>query len=423
HRGERFVVAVPGQMLDAPQFASFAQDLLRLHVLGVHLVIVHGTSAQLAARTGRPLRVVNGMHITTNEDMALAQDVAGSTRLRLEAMLSAGIPEIPGLRVRVVSGNYVTARPVGVRDGVDYQSTGEVRRIDGSRMRDELDQGALVVLSPIGFSPTGQSYDLDAGQLAVEVAANIEATKLLLLTQSGRVQYANGEDARELTLSQAEELQSSVDAEQQRLDLAINAAKLGVRRTHILDSRVDGVVPLELFTRDGVGTMVYVDPYDDTRRANHQDVPGMSALIRPLEERGILVPRTQDHLDADIEKFVVMERDGAIIACAAVFPSADPSFAELACLAVHPDYRAGERGDALLRWVEEDARAGGADQLFVLTTRTEDWFRERGFRPSSVDDLPSDRRLTYNPERNSRVLIKKLGGTGAAGAPSAESRR
>lgn len=412
HRGERFVVAVSGEAVAHAGFISVAQDLLRLHALGVHVVLVHGVDHQLHAEAGLRPRQANGLRVTTSAQLATVQGATGALRLQIEGLLSAGIPEMMQHSPRVASGNYITARPVGVVDGVDFMSTGAVRKVDGPRLGEDLNQGGLVLLSPVGFSPTGQCFYLDTNEVAFEVARGIGAAKLLILSCHEPIVDEAERPIRELTLHQALRIKHDVASRQpdivDNLSIAIHAAQDGIKRVHLLDARIDGALPLELFTRDGVGTMIYVDPYDETRPARADDIAGMLALIQPLEESGALVPRTAEQLELDISHFVVMERDSVLIGCAAIYPQPGATAAELACLAVHPEYRAGERGDALLRWVEERAQASGIAQLFVLTTHTTDWFRERGFTPGSMDDLPNERQATYDAHRNSRILLKWL---------------
>ena len=413
HRGECFVLSISEKTFTSDNFLPLTQDIVRLHLLGIHVLIVHDIDIQAHLGNEAPFKGNRRRYIATKEEMLIAQDKAGSARLKLEAIFSAELPEISTLQIRVISGNYVTARPLGVQNGVNFQFNGEVRRIDSERIKSELRQDGLIVLSPIGFSPSGESYLLDVDKLAVEVSVRIKATKLLFLSHTSPLHHSDGRFIRELTLNRAKKLREMLTKEidegyPYQLDHAIKATESGVKRAHLLDSRIDGALPLELFTRDGIGTMVYTDPYDDTRRATGLDVTKIQALIRPLEQQGVLVPRTVEHLDTNIDKFVVMERDGALIACAALYPYAREKTLELACVVVHEAYRSGDRGNALLRWVEEEAINLGMEKIFVLTTQTADWFRERGFYSGEIESLPTTRQSTYDIERGSTVLFKTL---------------
>ncbi len=305
-----------------------------------------------------------------------------------------------GARLRVVSGNVVTARPLGVRDGVDYGFTGEVRRIDDRAIRLWLDQEAIVLLSPLGYSPTGEIFNLSAEGVAVATAMALRADKLLVLSEGPELRDPAGRPIRELSPSDAGRLlaeQPDLPEETARhLRQALRACQAGVRRIHLLSRRVDGALLLELFTRDGVGTLVTADIFEGLRPATIDDVGGLLELIQPLEEDGTLVRRS------------LLERDGTIIGCAALYPFPEERLGELACVAVHPAYQNSGRAEALLGFIERQARAQGLQRLFVLTTRAAHWFRERGFEPAEVADLPVQKRMLYNWQRRSKVFIKTL---------------
>jgi amino-acid N-acetyltransferase len=321
-----------------------------------------------------------------------------------------------GASVRVASGNFVTARPLGIRDGVDFAFTGEVRRVDTEAIRRHLGDGNIVLVSPLGYSPSGEVFNMRSDDVATEIAAELKAQKLLLLRSEQLLDAPEGALTRQLTLSDARHALNSrsraeggeADLAREFLSHAVRACHNGVARTHLLDYRVDGVILQELFTRDGIGTMVTAGAYDTTRRATVEDIGGILELIGPLEDQGALVRRSRDKLETSIQDFLVLERDGAIIACTAIHPVPGESVAELACLAVDDGYRKGRRGDILLGAAEQEARADGVERLFVLTTQATHWFKERGFADASIDDLPVERRELYNFERGSKVLIKPL---------------
>jgi amino-acid N-acetyltransferase len=356
--------------------------------------------------------------VTDDAALAATREAAGAVRVEVEALLSMGLANTPmaGARIRVASGNFVVARPLGVRDGVDYCHTGEVRRVDGAAIRGLLDQGAVVLVSPIGYSPTGEAFNLSAEALAPELAVELKAAKLLLLGDHASLRDAEGRIVRQYSLAEARarlaELRGArgdePDEAVHHLQSSIHACLNGVQRVHLLDRHEDGVLLLELFTRDGVGTMVSADPYEALRRATIEDVGGILELIRPLEEAGVLVRRAREKLEQEIDRFAVLERDGAVIASAALYPMEDPGMVELACLAVAPPYRRAGLGDRLLRHAEQEARASGATRLVVLTTHTAHWFRERGFVSADPDALPLERKAAYNFQRNSKVLVKAL---------------
>jgi amino-acid N-acetyltransferase len=315
-----------------------------------------------------------------------------------------------GARLRVASGNFVTARPIGVLEGVDYHHTGEVRRIDRKGINRLLDERSIVLLSSLGYSPTGEIFNLACEDVATRAAIDLGADKLVLYGAESGLLDEHGQLIRELRPQQVpqhlQRLGSSYQAE--LLDAAAQACRGGVKRSHIVSYAVDGALLTELFTRDGGGTLVDQEQFESLREAGIDDVGGLIELISPLEDQGVLVRRSREVLEREIGQFSIVERDGLIIACAALYPIADSDAAELACLAVNPEYRHGGRGDELLERIESRARALGLKRLFVLTTRTAHWFRERGFEPSDVSKLPSARASMYNFQRNSKIFEKAL---------------
>ena len=417
HRGKTFVVLIGGEAVEADSFFSLIHDLALLHSLGIRLVLVHGARPQVEERlreASRQLRYVNGLRLTDSDDLRYVKQAVGRARIRIEAQLSLGIANSPmhGARLRVVSGNLVTARPLGIRDGIDYGFTGEVRRIDDRAIRLWLDQDAIVLLSPLGYSPTGEIFNLSAEDVASATAIALRADKLLALSEGPELRDAAGQSIRELSPSDAERLLSHhpalADDHARYLRQALRACQAGVRRVHLLNRRLNGALLLELFTRDGVGAMLTADIYEGLRSATIDDVGGMLELIQPLEEDGTLVRRSRERLEMEIDRFSLLERDGAIIGCAALYPFPAERLGELACVAVQPAYRSRGRADALLHCIERQARTQGLQRLFVLTTRAAHWFRERGFEPAEVADLPVQKQALYNWRRRSKVFIKIL---------------
>ena len=421
YRGRVFVVQFDGDALLEPQFSTLVHDMALLHSLGVKLVVIHGIRPQIEERLklrGLETRFVDGVRVTGTDALTAVVEAAGAVRTEVEALLSMGLANSPmhGAGVRVASGNFITARPVGVRDGVDFAFTGEVRRVDTQAIGRHLDDGSIVLVSPLGYSPSGEVFNMRAEDVATEIALELKARKLLLLRTGPWLASAAGALPRQLSLSDARQAlghkppanSPGGDFAREFLAHAVRACVNGVARTHLLDYHVDGVLLLELFTRDGIGTMVSAEAYDRTRRATVEDIGGILELIQPLEEQGALVRRSRDKIETAIQNFLVLERDGAIIACAALHPFPEDGVAELACVAVDDAYRKSGRGDLLLGEVEKESRTGGMERLFVLTTRATHWFKERGFEDASIGDLPVERQELYNYERGSKVLIKKL---------------
>ncbi len=415
-RGRTFVLAFDGAAVADPDFPALIHDIALLNSLGIRLVLVHGARPQIEQRLSeRKARIdyVNGLRVTDDIALACVKQAVGSVRVEIEAQLSMGVANSPmaGARIRVASGNYVTAQPLGVRDGIDYCHTGEVRRIDAEAIQQRLDDGAIVLASPLGYSPTGETFNLTANEVATAIAVALQADKLLFLAEGDGIHDTEHHLMRELSTEQAQQLltrrQTSVD-ELNHLHHAVQACQRGVARTHLIDRRIDGCMLQELFTRDGIGTLITSGPFEETRRANIDDVGGILNLIRPLEESGVLVRRSREQLELEIDHFIVVERDGTVIACAALYPYAGEHVAELACMAVHPDYRKANRGGELLAYTEKAARERRIQRIFVLTTQTAHWFQERGYQAGDIDDLPVQRKLLYNYQRRSKVFIKRL---------------
>ncbi|MGK8437442.1 amino-acid N-acetyltransferase [Ectopseudomonas hydrolytica] len=415
HRDRTFVVMLPGEGIAHPNFANIVHDLVLLHSLGVRLVLVHGSRPQIEARLaarGLTPHFHRDLRITDAPTLECVIDAVGQLRIAIEARLSMDMAASPmqGSRLRLTSGNFVTARPIGVLDGVDYHHTGEVRRIDRKGINRQLDERSIVLLSPLGYSPTGEIFNLACEDVATRAAIDLGADKLLLFGAEDGLLDERGQLVRELRPQQVPAHLARLGSNYQGelLDAAAQACRGGVGRSHIVSYATDGALLSELFTRTGNGTLVAQEQFESLREATIEDVGGLIELISPLEEQGILVRRSREVLEREIEQFSIVEREGLIIACAALYPIADSDCGELACLAVNPDYRHGGRGDELLARIEARARAQGLKTLFVLTTRTAHWFRERGFEPSSVERMPAARASLYNYQRNSKVFEKAL---------------
>lgn len=415
-RGKTFVLAFGGEVLADGEFVDLAYDLNLLVSLGVRLVIVPGARPQIEAELRDKQvqsRYHKGLRITDLPTLEAVKQAVGQVRVDLEALLSMGLPDTPmaGADIRVASGNFITARPLGVLDGVDMEHTGLVRRVNVEAIRRRLDEGDIVMLQPIGFSPTGESFNLTLEDVATEVAIALGADKLIFLADTVGVE-ADGVLDRELTAQQAEEwLQAHGDsAEDIRFYLPgmIRAVRKNVARAHIISRHLDGALLQELFTHEGVGSMLTRDPLGRLRSASIDDVGGILALIEPLEAAGILVKRSRERLEMEVERFVVLEHDGVNVGCAALYPYPESAMGELACLAISQQLQGGGHGEQLLNYIEERAREAGISRLFALTTQTAHWFVEHGFAPATVADLPPAKQAFYNWQRRSQVFIKAL---------------
>lgn len=426
HRGKTFVIGMAGEAIAAGKLQHIAQDLALIRSMGVKIVLVHGfrpqVNEQLQAK-GHAARYSHGMRITDSVALDSAQEAAGQLRYEIEAAFSQGLPNTPmaGSTVRVISGNFITARPVGIVDGVDFQHTGVVRKVDVAGITRTLDFGAMVLLSPFGFSPTGEAFNLQMEEVATSVAIALQADKLVFLTEVPGVRVKPMEPAgednpidTELPLAAAEQLLASLPAPENPTDTAfylqhcVKACKAGVDRSHIIPFAVDGSLLLEVYVHDGIGTMVIDEKLEELREATADDVGGIIQLIEPFEKDGTLVKRDRTEIERDIANYTIVEHDGVIFACAALYPYPEAKTGEMAALTVSPQSQGQGDGEKILRRVEQRARAMSLESIFVLTTRTMHWFLKRGFVQVDPDWLPDARKRKYNWDRKSMVFVKKL---------------
>lgn len=405
HRGSTLVAWLPGELLaETSRLQQLAQDLLLLHTLGIRLVLIPGCRPQIETRLAAA-DLTSAFHanerITSLDVMSHVVDAAGTARLQIETALSRGLANTPGhyKTPSVVAGNFVTAQPLGVRDGIDFQYTGVLRRVNREAIQSALDSNAIVVVSALGNSPSGDQYNLSSQALSVATAKAISADKLVLFSEQP---IDMDSEQKALNSKQASQSENGL------LRSAGDAVAQGVERVHILDSAHDGGLLKELFTRDGDGLLVCNNQYDSLHTPSIEDVPGILALVEPLEESGELVSRSREQIELELDRFVVMERDGMVVGCAALAQFDASGMGELYCFAVHPDYRGRGLAGELLAAVEGRAAVTGVTELFVLTTRTADWFRENGFEPSAVEQLPEPRQQIYNAERSALIYVKDL---------------
>lgn len=417
HRGRTFVVSFGGEAVVEGNFASHVHDFALLNSLGVRLILVHGIRPQIEARlkkNGVEPRYHQGLRITDPIALECVKEAAGMVRVEIEALLSMGLSNSPmaGAKIRVSSGNFVTAKPLGVRDGVDFCHTGEVRRIDAEAVNQKLDRNNVVLISPIGYSPSGEVFNLSAEEVATEVAIALRADKLLLMTEQDCIHLPTGQQIRQMTTDETDTLLAETDSFHPcavpHLKAAVRGVRAGVGRAHLINGKTDGALLLELFSRDGIGTLISSAPFETIRTATIRDIAGILGLISPMEQKGVLVKRSRERLEMEIEDYTVIERDGLIIGCAALHGFPKESAGELACVAVHPGYHGEKRGERLLSHIVGRAKQAGYERLFVLTTQATHWFIEHGFAPTGIGELPMQRQALYNYRRNSKILSKRL---------------
>ncbi len=415
HRGKTFVLMLSGEAIDHPNFANIIHDIALLNSLGVKLVLAHGARPQIEERAslrGVESRIEQDIRITDAQTLECVKDATGSVRAQIEALLSMGLANSPmhGSQIRVCSGNFIIAKPIGVRDGIDFEHTGMVRRVDTTGIKKQLDDGSVVLLSHTGYSPTGEVFNLSLEDVATRTAISLKADKLIVFSEQDGLLDNDGELITNCVASDLKNLQTdSSDTETASLLRAIiHSVENGVSRCHCVSYSNDGALLRELFTRDGVGTLVAQDSYEKLRSATIEDVGGILELIEPLEAEGVLLKRSRELLENEIGQFMVIDRDGMIIACAALYPYPESGSGEIACVATHPDYRGADRADRILEALEQLAKKQQLDTVFVLTTQTAHWFQELGFVKTSQDQLPEKKQQLYNLQRNSKVFIKSI---------------
>ena len=423
YKGKTFVIGLVGEAIAAGKLSAFVQDVAILHAMGIRIVLAHGfrpqVSEQLRAK-GLPERFVQGMRVTDAAALDAAQEAAGQLRFEIEAAFSQGLPNTPmaNATVRVVSGNFLTARPVGIIDGVDFGHSGLVRRVDAAAIRGALDNGAVVLLSPFGFSPTGEAFNLTMEDVATATALALRSDKLVFLTEVPGVREnpldTDSAIDTELALVDAQRLLATLPPPSRPTDVAfylrycVRACQAGVERSHILPFATDGALLMEIYTHDGIGTMVVDEKLESLREANADDVAGILQLIEPFERDGTLVRRERTEIERDVANYTIIEHDSVIFGCAALYPYPEARTGEMAALTVSPLSQGQGDGERLLKRVEQRARAMGLASIFVLTTRTMHWFIKRGFQPVDPEWLPEARKRKYNWDRRSQVLVKTL---------------
>lgn len=401
----------------AEDFDHHVHDFALLNSLGIRLVLIHGIRPQIDQRLQLldcTPKFYNNLRITDELALKCVKEAAGLVRVEIEALLSLGLANSPmaGAKVKVASGNFVTAKPLGIIDGVDYGYTGEVRRIDSAAIHQLLDQGNVVLISPIGYSPTGEVFNLSSEQVATAVAVALKAEKLVFLTEQDCLEPNQGGKVQQMTTAEANAfLERHPDLAEtilHPLKAAIQSCEAGIDRVHLINRMHDGALLLELFTRDGVGTLISSSPYEELRPATLNDIGGIIELIKPLELEGKLAKRGREKIEMEIADYMVIERDGLIIGCTALHTHFQRKIGVIACLAVHPDYQRSARGNRLLDYAQRKAKQLHLNKLYVLSTQTSHWFLERGFMAIDMDMIPEPFKNLYKPERKSKAFYKDI---------------
>ena len=415
-RNKIFVIYFSGDVLEDNEFPSLIHDITLLNSLGVKLVLVHGARSQInkkLTQSGISSTYSQGLRVTDNDTMQVLKETSGCIRLNIEALFSTSLRYTPmaGSQINIISGNFVIARPMGIINGVDYQHTGIIRRIDTESILHSLNAGDVILLSPLGFSPSGEIFNINSEDLATQASIELKADKLIFVDDTAGIFNEHQQLLHEITAQELKELLNQSGAEQETIrhyQRILHASQSGVNRVHIVDRNIEGALLLELFTQDGIGTLISTDQLEDIRSANIEDVNGIIELIEPLEKAGSLVKRSRERLETEISNFYVIEREKRIIGCGALYIATGGEQAELACMAIAPEYQSQGRGEKLFAHICKEAKNQNLKQIFILTTQATHWFMEQGFERSSLDELPSEKQALYNYQRNSAVFIKEI---------------
>ncbi|GAA5216238.1 amino-acid N-acetyltransferase [Corallincola platygyrae] len=420
HRGKTFVVMLGGETLQHPNYRNIINDIALLNTLGIKIVLVYGARPQIdkaLSKAGIQSEYHQNTRVTDAESLEVISGVAGALQLQLMARLSMSLANTPmqGAQINVISGNFVIAQPLGVIDGIDFIHSGKVRRIDTQGIQQQLDQNDIVIHGPVAGSVTGECFNLTAEEVATQIAIRLKADKIIGFCSDQGLLDAEGQVVAEMMPSEAEAMLAQLDQGKTNcgsvgpfVRAAIKACRAGVPRCHLISGQDDGAILQELFSREGIGTQIVTEPAEQVRQARIDDIGGILDLIRPLEQQGILVRRSREQLEIEINRFTISERDGLVIACAALYPFENSTAGELACLAVDAEYRSADRGTELVRVIQQQAKRLGLDTLFALTTHSIHWFLEHGFVLADVEDLPPQKQQLYNLQRKSKILMMKL---------------
>ncbi len=419
HTRKIFVLQMGGDVVASDSFSHLIHDLALLNSLAIKLVIVFGVRPQideiLKEKNIIP-EYCGSLRVTDEASINSVTQAVGDVKIKIEALLSMGLPNSPmaDSAIKVASGNYVTGRPYGILNGVDLNLTGRVRSIEKETINNRLEAGEIVLITPLGYSTTGEVFNLSSIEIATQISIELAADKLIMFNNLRILKGDNGETIRQITCAEAK---TKLDADSKKyidetsatpLAQGIKACESGVKRIHYIDENIDGSLLQELFTLDGVGTLLTSTPFDTIRQATINDIAGIYELVEPLERQGILVKRSLDKIENDINDYIVLVRDGTVIACAALHDHPKEKVMELACVAVHPDYQNQSMGEMLYKSIEALANNNGAKMLLVFTTQAEHWFIEKGFLEMEVSSLPIEKQETYNYQRNSKILVKRI---------------
>ena len=409
-RDRIFVVAVDGEIVASPNFANILLDLAVLRSLNIKIILVHGAAfqiEQLAAERGVALSNSDGTGITDDATLRVSLDAATTVMNEIMQGLTA-------VDLRAVYANAIIAHPAGILGGVDFQSTGRVERVDTKSLQLFLDQGIIPLVPPMGFDGEGRTFRVNSDAIAVEIAEAMQAMKVLYLSASEGL-VVNGETIRQLSIGEADDLtkkkRSAINPRLlSKLDHAARACRQGVPRVHLLNGNVNEALLDEVFSPDGIGTMVYSNEYQQVRRVFKKDVRAVMTLIRQSVDNEELVRRTRAEILAHLEDYWVLEIDRTLVGCVALHLFPEAKMAEMACLYIAKNHEGQGYGRKLMAFAEQLAAEKGIARLFALSTQAFNYFQQKGgFVETTPDALPPERRKKYDTSgRNSKVLTRPV---------------
>ena len=402
--GKTIVLKIDYPILNAPHFPQLLKDLAMLRATGIEIILVPGAREWIDAVLKEydiESEYVDGVRIATQDSIPFIRMAAFDVANRLMTLLTA-------FQANAVIGNFIRARGIGVVDGVDFQNSGRVEKILKEPLQQILDQGMIPIFPCIGWNAAGKPYNLSSDEIALAVAEALQAEKLFFVTDSdgfmetrfklppGLVKNSDGRVAR-LSLEEAEEVLNlnagNPDPDLKYLALALTACRKGTERAHVVDGRMEGAILREIFSNLGIGTMVYGNDYESIRPMKADDIGDVLRLMQPLMQEGILIKRTEDDLMARQGDFVVYSIDDVVHACGALHDYGEGQ-GEIAAIATNPVYGHLSMGRKIVSYLVEKAARVGMTRVFVLTTRTVDWFEQLGFVEADLESLPARKSAT-----------------------------
>jgi amino-acid N-acetyltransferase len=413
---ETFVIKIEGALIAHPFFPILIKDIALLHHIGIRVVLVPGAKNridEILKNYDIRFSTVNGIRISTPESIPFIKMAAFDVSNKVMTMLAEN-------NTNAVIGNWVRARSIGVRGGVDFQSSGIVEKLEIDIINNVLDEGLVPIFPNIGWNAQGKPYNLSSNELAFTIATELKAAKLFFINETGGISakgfsvpkgvYVSSDGfISQLTVQEAEHfLSKNGDTGRTELvSLAYRACKSGVKRVHIIDGHVEGMILKEIFSNRGLGTMIYSNRHENIRPMNQTDVPEVIQIMRPYIAKGTLIGRTTADVEEHLSEYAVYEVDGTVHACAALhrYPNGQ---AEIAGMAVDELYASLGIGSKIVSYLVDKAIKMKLKQVFVLTTQAMDWFSSLGFKKVDITELPKERQKKYNTTRNSLALSLRL---------------